>query len=57
MPVVNPSFENESLKQIVLYYNLDPKEMETETHKLAATLLDNGDTDAAWQVLLANDVI
>ena len=57
MPVVNPAFENEKLKQIVLYYNLDPREMETETHRLAASLLDAADTEAAWQVLLANDVI
>ena len=57
MPVVNPAFENEKLKQIVLYYNLDPGEMETETHRLAASLLDATDTEAAWQVLLANDVI
>ena len=57
MPTVDPAFENEKLKQIVLYYNLDPKEMEAETHLLAAALLDNGVTDAAWQVLLANDVI
>lgn len=57
MPVVDPAFENEKLKQIVLYYNLDPQEMETETHRLAASLLDESDTDAAWQVLLANDVI
>lgn len=57
MPVVDPAFENETLKQIVLYYNLDPKEMETETHKLAATLLEEGKSDDAWQVLLANDVV
>ena len=52
-----PAFENEKLKQIVLYYNLDPQEMETETHRLAASLLDESDTEAAWQVLLSNDVI
>ncbi len=57
IPVVEPAFENEKLKQIVLYYNLDPQEMETETHRLAAALLDESDTDSAWQVLLANDVV
>lgn len=57
MPVVDPAFENEKLKQIVLYYNLDPVEMETETHSLAASLLEESNTDAAWQVLLANDVV
>ena len=57
LPVIDASFENETLIQIVQYFNLDPFEMETETHKLAASLLNDGDTTAAWQVLLANDII
>ena len=57
MPVVDPNFENDTLKQIVQYYNLDPQEMETETHKLASFLLNDGNIKDAWQVLLANDVI
>jgi flavin reductase (DIM6/NTAB) family NADH-FMN oxidoreductase RutF len=57
MPAVDPNFENDTLKQIVQYYNLDPQEMETETHKLAAILLKDGNISDAWQVLLANDVI
>jgi flavin reductase (DIM6/NTAB) family NADH-FMN oxidoreductase RutF len=56
LPVIDAAFENETLIQIVQYFNLDPQEMETETHKLAAALLIDGDTDAAWQVLLANDI-
>ncbi len=57
LPVIDPAFENDTLKQIVQYFNLDPQEMETETHKLAASLLNDGDSTAAWQVLLANDII
>ena len=57
LPVIDASFENETLKQIVQYFNLDPQEMETETHKLTVSLLDAGDTNAAWQVLLANNII
>ena len=57
LPVIDAAFENETLKQIVQYFNLNPLEMETETHKLAASLLNDGDTTAAWQVLLANDII
>jgi flavin reductase (DIM6/NTAB) family NADH-FMN oxidoreductase RutF len=57
MPVVDPNFENDALKQIVQYFNIDPVEMETETHKLAAKFLNNGNVNDAWQVLLANDVI
>ena len=57
LPIIDVAFENETLKQIVQYFNLDPQEMETETHKLAASLLNAGDANAAWQVLLANDII
>ena len=57
LPVIDPAFENDTLKQIVQYFNLDPQEMETETHKLAASLLNEGNIIAAWQVLLANDII
>ncbi|MEQ1553600.1 MAG: flavin reductase family protein [Ferruginibacter sp.] len=57
LPVINPNFENEILQKIVQYYNLNPLEMEIETHKLAATLLSNNAVDDAWQVLLANDVV
>ena len=54
MPVAEPAYENDDLKQIVQYYNLQPQEMETETHRLAAKLLDEGKTEYAWQVLLMN---
>lgn len=57
LPVIDPAFENDMLKQIVQYFNLDLQEMESETHKLAASLLNEGDTTSAWQVLLANDII
>jgi flavin reductase (DIM6/NTAB) family NADH-FMN oxidoreductase RutF len=57
MPIVDPNFENDTLKQIVQYYNLDPQEMEVETHKLAAVFLNNSNVKDAWQVLLANDII
>ena len=57
MPIVNPNFENDTLKQIVQYYNLNPQDMELETHKLAVKLLEENNVDDAWQVLLANDVL
>ncbi len=57
IPAVDPAFDNEKLRQIVQYYNLNPQEMETETHRLAAQLLDDDKTSDAWQVLLANDVL
>jgi flavin reductase (DIM6/NTAB) family NADH-FMN oxidoreductase RutF len=57
LPTIDAAFENETLKQIVQYYSLEPLEMEVETHRLAAKLLDEGNVIHAWQVLLANEVI
>lgn len=52
-PVVDPSFEDETLKQIFQYYASNPEDMEAELHRHAAHLLDEGRVTAAWQVLLA----
>lgn len=53
MPQVEPSFDDEHLKNIIQYFSVSPEEMEKELHRYAARLLDEGKTDAAWQVLLA----
>ncbi|MBI5371918.1 MAG: flavin reductase family protein [Sphingobacteriales bacterium] len=53
IPVIDPSFEDEHLKQIIQYYNLSPEEMEKELHRYAHQLLRSGKTREAWQVLLA----
>ncbi len=45
-------FEDEKLKNIFQYYSTDPDEMEKELHLYAATLLDEGKVNEAWQVLL-----
>jgi len=37
----------------VLYYSINPEEMEKELHTYAKTLLDEGKVREAWQVLLA----
>lgn len=55
MPVVEPSFEDEKLKNIFQYYSVSPAEMEKEIHLYAKQLLDKGNVSAAWQVLLAAD--
>lgn len=52
MPVVDPSFADDKVKNIVQYYSINPDEMETELHKYAKELLDNGKVKEAWQVLL-----
>jgi flavin reductase (DIM6/NTAB) family NADH-FMN oxidoreductase RutF len=53
MPVINPSFEDEKLKNIFQYYSLNPEEMERELHLYAKELLDKGKVMEAWQILLA----
>lgn len=53
MPAINPSFDDPHLKQIIQYYSINPDEMEKELHIYAQKLLKEGNTEAAWQVLLA----
>jgi flavin reductase (DIM6/NTAB) family NADH-FMN oxidoreductase RutF len=53
MPFIDPSFEDEKLKNIFLYYSSNPEEMEKELHLYAADLLNEGKVKEAWQVLLA----
>jgi flavin reductase (DIM6/NTAB) family NADH-FMN oxidoreductase RutF len=53
LPGVDPSFDDERLKQIFQYYSVSPEEMEKELHRYAAGLLDAGKVKEAWQVLLA----
>lgn len=53
LPVVEPSFDDEHLKNIFQYYAVNPAEMEREVHRYAAQLLDQHKVHEAWQVLLA----
>lgn len=53
MPTVDPSFNDDKLKQIILYYAVNPVELDVELHKYAKELLESGKVDEAWQVLLA----
>lgn len=53
LPVIDPSFDDETLKNIFQYYSINPEEMERELHLYAKQLLDNGKVHEAWQVLLA----
>lgn len=52
MPIVDPSYDDDHLKQIVQYYSLNPDEMEKELQLHAKKLLDQGKVREAWQVLL-----
>ncbi len=54
MPVMEPSFEDVHLKQIIQYFSVNPEEMERELHLYAKKLLEQGKVKEAWQILLAN---
>lgn len=54
MPNIDASFNDDRVKNIFQYYSVSPAEMETELHKYAAELLNVGNVEKAWQVLLCN---
>jgi flavin reductase (DIM6/NTAB) family NADH-FMN oxidoreductase RutF len=53
LPVIDPAYEDDRLKNIFQYYSVSPDEMEKELHTYAKQLLKEGKLSAAWQVLLA----
>ncbi len=53
LPDINPAFDDNRVKQIVQYYSISPDEMEKELHNYAKALLDAGQVNEAWQVLLS----
>jgi flavin reductase (DIM6/NTAB) family NADH-FMN oxidoreductase RutF len=56
LPVIEPSFDDAHLKQIIQYYSINPDDMEKELHNYAKKLLDAGKIKEAWQVLLAGSI-
>lgn len=52
LPMVDASFDDAHLKQIIQYYSINPDDMQKELHQYAKRLLDAGQVTAAWQVLL-----
>ncbi len=57
LPVVDPSFSYDKLKNIIQYFSINPDEMEKELHRYAKELLDAGKVNEAWQVLLADETV
>jgi len=53
MPLVDPAFNDDKLKNIFQYYSITPDEMEKELHRYAKELLEKQQVAEAWQVLLA----
>ncbi|MES2773623.1 MAG: flavin reductase family protein [Bacteroidota bacterium] len=52
LPLADPSFYDDRVKQVVQYYSISPDEMEKELHVYAKELLEEGKIKEAWQVLL-----
>jgi len=53
IPFVDPTFNDDQLKNIIQYYSLNPIDMEAELHRYASALLAEDKVQEAWQVLLA----
>ena len=53
IPVIDPAYYDEQLKNIFQYYAINPEELEIELHLYAKSLLAKGQIAAAWQVLLS----
>lgn len=52
LPVIDPSYDDPHLKQIIQYYSINPDEMEKELHLYAKKMLEQGRVKQAWQILL-----
>lgn len=55
IPFVDPTFNDDKLKNIIQYFSINPDEMDIELQRYAKELLDAGKVAEAWQVLLADD--
>ena len=53
LPVIDPSFDDPHLKQIIQYYSINPEELEKELHSYSKKFLLDGKVKEAWQVLLS----
>jgi len=53
LPVIDPAFYDERLRDIIQYFAINPGEMEEELHHYAKSLLNEGKVRDAWQMLLA----
>lgn len=53
LPIIDPSYDDLHLKQIIQYYSVNPEEMEKELHLYSKKLLQKGKVKEAWQILLS----
>ena len=55
-PLIDPTYQDETLKNIIQYFSINPIEMELELHLHAKKLLEENRVQDAWQVLLATTI-
>jgi hypothetical protein len=53
LPEARPGYYDPHLKNIMQYFASNPEDMESELHRYAGELLDDGKVNEAWQILLA----
>ncbi len=53
-PFIDATFQDDTLKNIIQYYSINPEDMEKELHRYAKKLLAQRKVKEAWQVLLAS---
>jgi flavin reductase (DIM6/NTAB) family NADH-FMN oxidoreductase RutF len=53
LPEARPGYYDPHLKNIMQYFSANPDDMEAELHRYAGELLDDGQVNEAWQILLA----
>jgi len=56
LPLIDPVFHDDRLKNIIQYFSINPNEMEQELHQYAAELLNQEKVYEAWQILLSGTV-
>lgn len=56
LPLIDPAFHDDRLKNIIQYFSINPNEMEQELHQYAVELLNQEKVYEAWQILLSGTV-
>ena len=54
LPFIDPTFDDDKLKNIIQYFSINPEELDKELQLYAKELLAAGKVSEAWQVLLAD---
>ncbi len=55
IPAIDNTFIDERMKHIIQYYSINPDDMEKELHQYAKEMLQHGNVNTAWQILLTGN--